>query len=91
MSEMYRTQREHEDSLAWKAFWFQFVNCFSPIFYMAFVKGKFIGYPGRRRYLAGMRLESCDVGGCFAEVGFQLIITMGGKQLVSNFMEFTVP
>ncbi|OQV14471.1 Anoctamin-7 [Hypsibius exemplaris] len=88
---MYRTEREHEDSLAWKAYWFQFVNTFTPMFYIAFFKGRFVGYPGHRRRMAGMLLESCDIGGCFAEVGFQLIITMCGKQFVSNFMEFAVP
>ncbi|XP_055346067.1 anoctamin-7-like isoform X2 [Paramacrobiotus metropolitanus] len=89
--EMYRTQREHEESLAWKAYWFQFVNVFAPMFYLAFVKGRFIGSPGHYRRVAGMMLETCDIGGCFAELGVQLIITMCGKQIICNIAEYVYP
>lgn len=88
---MYRTQREHEESLAWKAYWFQFVNVFAPMFYLAFIKGRFTGWPGHYRRVADMMLETCDIGGCFAELGVQLIITMFGKQIVCKLAEFYVP
>lgn len=43
---MHETQTEFENHLTFKVFMFQFVNFYSSIFYVAFFKGKFIGYPG---------------------------------------------
>lgn len=44
--EMHETQTEFENHLTFKVFVFEFVNFYSSIFYIAFFKGKFIGYPG---------------------------------------------
>ena len=37
--ENHRTETEHEDALIMKAFFFQFSNSYSALFYIAFVKG----------------------------------------------------
>lgn len=36
-----------------KMFLFQFVNYYSSCFYVAFFKGKFVGYPGNYTYMFG--------------------------------------
>lgn len=55
--ELQRTQTEYDDSLAVKIYMFQFVNNYSCIFYVAFFKGKFIGYPSKYNTVFGYRQE----------------------------------
>lgn len=55
--EMHRTQTEYEDNLTFKVFVFQFMNFFASIFYIAFFKGKFTGYPGHYSKFLGLRSE----------------------------------
>ena len=55
--EMHRTQIEFEDNLTFKVFAFQFVNLYASIFYIAFFKGRFIGYPGNYNHIFGLRNE----------------------------------
>jgi anoctamin-1 len=43
--ELLRTQTEFDDSLTLKIYLLQFVNYYASIFYIAFIKGKFIGTP----------------------------------------------
>ena len=50
---MHRTQSEFDDNLTFKVFIFQFINFYSSIFYIAFFKGRFVGYPGRYNYIFG--------------------------------------
>lgn len=59
--ELLRTQTEFDDSLTLKIYLLQFVNYYASIFYIAFFKGKFIGYPGKYNRLFGYRQE--EVGG----------------------------
>jgi len=54
---MHRTQSEYDDNYTFKVFVFQFVNFYSSIFYIAFFKGKFVGYPGNYVYVFNMRNE----------------------------------
>ncbi|OCT56954.1 hypothetical protein XELAEV_18004192mg [Xenopus laevis] len=89
--EMHRTQSLHEDAFTFKVFIFQFVNFYSSPFYVAFFKGRFIGYPGRYGKLLGMRNEDCGPGGCLIELAQQLFIIMVGKQIISNIQEFLIP
>ncbi|XP_028393643.1 anoctamin-7-like isoform X1 [Dendronephthya gigantea] len=89
--EMHRTQTEYEDSLTFKVFCFQFVNFYSSIFYIAFFKGKMIGYPGNYNRLMGLRQEECAPGGCLMELAQQLVIIMIGKQLINNVQEVMIP
>ncbi|XP_016377939.1 anoctamin-7-like isoform X1 [Sinocyclocheilus rhinocerous] len=89
--EMHRTQTQYEDAFTFKVFIFQFVNFYSSPFYVAFFKGRFVGYPGHYGTLFGMRNEDCGPGGCLIELAEQLCIIMVGKQLINNVQEFVIP
>lgn len=54
---MHRTQTEFDDNLTFKVFIFQFVNYYSSIFYIAFFKGRFVGYPGNYTHILRLRNE----------------------------------
>uniref|UniRef100_A0A3B5AJL6 Anoctamin n=1 Tax=Stegastes partitus TaxID=144197 RepID=A0A3B5AJL6_9TELE len=86
--ELPRTKTDYENSLTLKMFLFQFVNYYSSCFYIAFAKGKAVGYPGKPVYLLGKyRNEECDPGGCLIELTTQLAIIMGGKAIWNNIQE----
>lgn len=94
--EIPKTHLEYENRLTVKMFLFQFVNYYSSCFYVAFFKGKFVGYPGDYAYmfnnkLSGLRNEECDPGGCLIELTTQLVIVMTGKQVWGNIQEALVP
>lgn len=89
--EMHRTQTEFEDQLIFKVFLFQFVNFYSSIFYIAFFKGRFVGYPGNYKKFFGLRNEECSNGGCLMELAQQLSVIMIGKQIINNIQEVVVP
>ena len=91
-----RTETDYEDSFTVKMFWFQFVNTYASLVYVAFFKNEyFIGWPGnyKRRALAGtaFRFEGCSAEGCFLELTIQLIIIMVGQQFISNLTEIGIP
>ncbi|XP_042191668.1 anoctamin-6 isoform X2 [Callorhinchus milii] len=90
--ELPRTQTEYENSLTMKMFLFQFVNYYSSCFYIAFFKGKVVGYPGKPVYWLGrFRNEECDPSGCLSELSTQLMIVMGGKAIWNNIQEVLIP
>ncbi|KAM6895907.1 anoctamin-6 [Xenentodon cancila] len=90
--ELPRTRTEYENSLTLKMFLFQFVNYYSSCFYIAFVKGKAVGYPGGPVYLLNIyRNEECDPGGCLIELTTQLSVIMGGKAIWNNIQEVLLP
>ncbi|XP_078075848.1 anoctamin-6 isoform X2 [Mustelus asterias] len=90
--ELPRTQTDYENSLTVKMFLFQFVNYYSSCFYIAFFKGKIVGYPGKPVYWLGrFRNEECDPGGCLVELSTQLLIIMGGKAIWNNIQEVLIP
>nr|XP_057935307.1 anoctamin-7 [Doryrhamphus excisus]XP_057935308.1 anoctamin-7 [Doryrhamphus excisus] len=89
--EMHRTQTKYEDMFILKVFIFQFVNFYSSPVYIAFFKGRFIGYPGNYDTLFGVRNEDCGSGGCLIELAQELLIIMVGKQLINNVQEFIMP
>ncbi|XP_039605498.1 anoctamin-5-like [Polypterus senegalus] len=90
--EINKTHLDYENRLTTKMFLFQFVNCYSSCFYVAFFKGKFVGYPGKYMYMFGQwRNEECDPGGCLIELSTQLLIIMAGKQMWGNIQEALVP
>ncbi|XP_061773229.1 anoctamin-5 isoform X4 [Nerophis ophidion] len=93
--EIPKTHVEYENKLTFKMFLFQFVNYYSSCFYVAFFKGKFVGYPGDYIYMFGesskLRNEECDAGGCLIELTTQLVIVMTGKQVWGNIQETLVP
>ena len=89
--EMLRTQAEFDDSLTLKIYLFQFVNYYASIFYVAFLKGKFVGYPKKYNKILGFRQEECSPGGCLMELCIQLAIIMVGKQALYTIMEMILP
>ncbi|KAK9409939.1 anoctamin-5 [Crotalus adamanteus] len=90
--EIPRTHYEYENRLTMKMFLFQFVNYYSSCFYVAFFKGKFVGYPGSYTYMfSRWRNEECDPAGCLIELTTQLTIVMAGKQIWGNIQEAIVP
>lgn len=60
--ELLRTQTEFDDSLTLKIYLLQFVNYYASIFYIAFFKGKFIGYPGNYNRFFNFRQEEVCCG-----------------------------
>ncbi|XP_057558082.1 anoctamin-2 isoform X5 [Hippopotamus amphibius kiboko] len=91
--EVPKTEQTFEERLILKAFLLKFVNAYSPIFYVAFFKGRFVGRPGSYVYVFdGHRMEECAPGGCLMELCIQLSIIMLGKQLIqNNIFEIGVP
>ncbi|KAL4642129.1 anoctamin-5-like [Arapaima gigas] len=93
--EIPKTHMEYENRLTMKMFLFQFINFYSACFYVAFFKGKFVGYPGNYTYMFGewskLRNEECAPGGCLMELTTQLVIVMVGKQLCGNIQEALIP
>lgn len=59
--ELHRTQTEFDDSLTLKMYLFQFVNYYASIFYIAFFKGKFVGYPKQFQRIFGYRQEEVRI------------------------------
>lgn len=86
-----RTQTEYDESLTLKIYLFQFVNYYSSIFYIAFLKGKFIGYPSKYNRIFSLRQEECSPAGCLMELCIQLVIIMVGKQAINAFLEMLIP
>ncbi|XP_011212703.2 anoctamin-1 isoform X1 [Bactrocera dorsalis] len=86
-----RTQTQYDESLTVKNYIFQFVNYYSSLFYIAFLKGKFVGYPAKYNRILGFRQEECNPGGCLMELCMQLVIIMVGKQAVNAIVEMLFP
>ncbi|XP_032594153.1 anoctamin-5 isoform X2 [Drosophila grimshawi] len=86
-----RTQTEYDESLTIKNYVFQFVNYYSSLFYIAFLKGKFVGYPSKYNRILSFRQEECNPGGCLMELCVQLVIIMVGKQAVNAIVEMLIP
>jgi anoctamin-1 len=59
--ELLRTQTEFDDSLTLKIYLLQFVNYYASIFYIAFFKGKFIGFPGEYNRFFNYRQEEVSI------------------------------
>ncbi|KAK7868057.1 hypothetical protein R5R35_007504 [Gryllus longicercus] len=89
--ELLRTQTEFDDSLTLKIYLFQFVNYYTSIFYIAFLKGKFVGYPSKYNRIFKFRQEECSPGGCLMELCIQLAIIMVGKQAMNSILEMVMP
>ncbi|XP_070345295.1 anoctamin-7 isoform X7 [Equus asinus] len=89
--EMHRTQTKFEDAFTLKVFIFQFVNFYSSPIYIAFFKGRFVGYPGNYHTLFGIRNEECAAGGCLIELAQELLVIMVGKQIINNVQEILIP
>lgn len=86
-----RTQTEYDESLSLKIYLFQFINYYSSIFYIAFLKGKFVGTPHKYNTIFKLRQEECAPGGCLMELCIQLAIIMIGKQAINSVLEILLP
>ncbi|KAG6443859.1 anoctamin-4 isoform X3 [Manduca sexta] len=90
-----RTQTEYEDSYTFKIFFFEFMNFYSSLIYIAFFKGRFYDYPGddqaRKSEFFKLKGDICDPAGCLSELCIQLAIIMIGKQVFNNFLELGYP
>ncbi|CAH1112019.1 unnamed protein product [Psylliodes chrysocephalus] len=90
-----RTQTEYENSYTFKIFFFEFMNFYSSLIYIAFFKGRFFDYPGdaesRQSEFLRVKLDICDPAGCLSELCIQLAIIMIGKQIFNNFVELFNP
>uniref|UniRef100_A0A8C5PBZ4 Anoctamin n=1 Tax=Leptobrachium leishanense TaxID=445787 RepID=A0A8C5PBZ4_9ANUR len=89
--ELHRTQTAYEDAFTFKVFIFEFVNYYATPIYIAFIKGRFLGYPGNEITIAGYRNENCKPGGCLIELAQQMLIIMVGKQILNNIKEILFP
>lgn len=90
--ELHKTQSDHEDSFTVKMFIFQFVNLYSSLFYIAFIKGRLIThFPGKIFNSWFYGLESCASHGCLLELTIQLIIVFILKQTLNNIIEVGKP
>ncbi|XP_066108369.1 anoctamin-1 isoform X1 [Saccopteryx bilineata] len=91
--EVPKTEKSFEERLIFKAFLLKFINSYTPIFYVAFFKGRFVGRPGDYVYIfRSFRMEECAPGGCLMELCIQLSIIMLGKQLIqNNLFEIGIP
>ena len=89
--ELHRTQTSYDNSLIVKIYVFQFINYYASIFYIAFVKGQFIGTPDKYNKWFGYRQEECQPGGCFVELTIQLAIIFCGKQFLLAIVEYYTP
>ncbi|XP_011294522.2 anoctamin-2 [Musca domestica] len=86
-----RTQTEYDNSLTIKIYIFQFVNYYFSLFHIAFLKGKFVGYPMKYNRIFGFRQQECNPGGCLMELCIQLVIITVGKQLLNAVIENLLP
>ncbi|XP_025200148.1 anoctamin-1 isoform X2 [Melanaphis sacchari] len=89
--ELLRTQTEFDESLTIKIYLFQFVNYYTSIIYIAFLKGKNVGYPAKYLRIFGLRQEECSPGGCLMELSIQLFIIMVGQQALNTVVEMIIP
>jgi len=77
--ENHRTDTEYEDALIAKSFLFQFINCYTPLFYIAFLK-PFIP-----------EIDYCTAGDCMAELQIFLGTIFLSRLLLSNLLEVAFP
>lgn len=83
--EHHRTENSYEVALTQKLFWFNFVNYYSPVFYIAFLKEPLAGYPPEYTKIFGKYTwQGCGEGGCTAELSLQLFSTLLVKYIFYN-------
>ena len=87
--ENHRTDTEYEDNLIAKVFCFQFVNSFSSLFYIAFLKGKGAFALDQCNYKKG-EVEAAD-NNCMDELSAQLMIIFVSRLVIGNMTEVVIP
>lgn len=87
--EDHRTEDRYRRALQFKVTVFEFTNTNASLFYLAFIKGNFIGTPDSEY---GYHLdEPCPPYGCKLELSIQLVVLMLGKLLIQNAFEVYLP
>lgn len=81
ITEMHRTQTEFDDSLTFKVFIFQFVNYYSSKFYIAFFKGRFVGYPGHYSQYESLRNEDVSEICRMLYIDFHISLVQGSRKI----------
>jgi len=85
--ENHRTDTQYEDNLIAKVFSFQFVNSFSSLFYIAFLKGKGLFKDDQCNY----NKNGVTDNNCMGELNSQLMIIFVSRLAIGNFMEVVAP
>ncbi|KAG0348045.1 Anoctamin-7 [Podila humilis] len=86
-NENHRRLTQYEDALILKRFLFDFVNFYSALFYIAYIKREVdVTLPGDTKLK-----DSCSKGGCMADLTIQLAIVFVGKQFLNQFQELAIP
>lgn len=88
---MPRTQSEFDNSFTLKLYLLQFVNNYSSIFYITFIRSVVLGEPGRFADRFGHRGDHCNIFGCMSEVSLQMLIIMVGKQILRKSIYLATP
>lgn len=88
--ELKRTQNEYDEALSTKIYLLHFINYYSSIFYIALIKGKFVGTPNHYNRIFGLRQEECSHAGCLLDLFVQLGIIMIGGQAFNAVSEYLI-
>ncbi|KAF8983281.1 Anoctamin-3 [Haplosporangium bisporale] len=87
-NENHRRLTQYEDALIFKRFLFDFVNFYSALFYIAYIKqAVIITLPDGTVLQDGCTSD----GGCMADLTIQLAIVFVGKQFLNQFQELAIP
>ena len=82
--ENFRLERDFRAALIWRMFFFQFLNCYFSLFYIAFVKRAGV------RYADGV-YDTCDARECMDELRELLFFILLNNLLVGALVEFLYP
>ncbi|RZC33898.1 anoctamin-5-like [Asbolus verrucosus] len=88
------TQVDFDNSYTYKSYAIAFVNNYSVIFYIAFMKARFYTYPGDKKLwkkMGGLGSDLCDPAGCIIELGIQMVIILLAKNLIMTARQYIVP
>lgn len=91
--EFRRTQTDYDNSLSLKIYLFQFINYYSSLFYIAFLKGKWTGTPHKYNRIFKLRQEECSPGlfnfNAIAKIFFNFKFLTGGC-LMELFLQLAI-
>ncbi|KAF9910702.1 Anoctamin-7 [Linnemannia zychae] len=87
-NENHKRLTQYEDALIVKRYLFDFVNFYSALVYIAFIKGNL---NDDVKIYKGQPSDSCGEDGCLGELTIQLAIVFVGKQLINQAQELAIP
>ncbi|EFA05509.2 Anoctamin-3-like Protein [Tribolium castaneum] len=86
-----RTQTQYNQMYLHMTFILIFANHFSPLFYLAYIKGFLHAYPGdlsKFSMIRRIQMDFCKPSGCLVDLGMQLITLMVVKTAMKCFQDF---